>query len=192
MKSPKLTIRSIATCTAVGWLAIAPGQVVADEVIIDDLIVNGSMCVGLECVDGEGFGFDTIRLISDNPQISFEDTSNNTSAFPTQDWTIGMGDGPSGTSVFFVKDANTDAFVLQMASSPSGGVALGANAVLVEDAISVGDAGMERRITHVEAGAAATDAVNMGQFAQFQSVIAAELNDITARIDALTARLDAL
>ncbi len=72
--------------------------------INDDLIVGGSMCVGLGCADGEDFLFDTIRLISDNPQISFEDTST-VAEFPTQDWTIGMEDGPSGTSVFFVKDA---------------------------------------------------------------------------------------
>ena len=191
MKGPKLTFTSFATSAAVGWLAIAPGQVVADEVINDDLIVGGSMCVGLGCADGEDFLFDTIRLISDNPQISFEDTST-AAGFTTQDWTIGMEDGPSGTSVFFVKDASTAAAVLQMASSPSGGVALGANAVLVEDAISVGDTGMERRITHVEAGIDPTDAVNMGQFADFQTGIATELSNIAARIDALTARLDAL
>ena len=32
-----------------------------DQVILDDLIVDGSACIGLDCVNGESFGFDTIR-----------------------------------------------------------------------------------------------------------------------------------
>ena len=105
---------------------------------------------------------------------------------------MGVDDDALNTSVFFVKDAIADAFVLQMASSPSGGVALGAGAELVENSVSVGAAGSERRITHVAAGSDATDAVNMAQFALFQTDIASQLVDISTRIDALTARLDAL
>ena len=191
MKNSEIRFTSFATCAAVVWLAIAPGQVVADEVITDDLIVYGSICVGLGCAVDEDFEFDTIQLVSESPQIQFEDTSS-TAAFPTQDWTIGMDDGPSSSSVFFVKDATAHTMVLQMASSPSGGVALGADAVLVENAVSVGGPGAERRITHVDEGSAATDAVNVGQFAQFQTGIADQLIDISARIDDLTDRLDAL
>jgi hypothetical protein len=33
-----------------------------DQVIADDLIVQGSICAGLDCVNNESFGFDTIRL----------------------------------------------------------------------------------------------------------------------------------
>ena len=105
---------------------------------------------------------------------------------------MGMDDDASNTSVLFVKDAIADAFVLQMASSPSGGVALGAGAELVENSISVGAAGSERRITHVAAGSDATDAVNVGQFEQFQADISSQLEDIIARIAALEARVDAL
>ncbi len=35
---------------------------VADQVILDDLIVDGSACIGFDCVNGESFGFDTIRI----------------------------------------------------------------------------------------------------------------------------------
>ena len=191
MKNREITFTPFATCVAIGLLAIAPGYVLADEVILDDLIVDGSICIGLGCVADEEFGFDTIRLVSDNPQIRFQDTSN-TASFPTQDWTMGVDDDALNTSIFFVKDAIADAFVLQMASSPSGGVALGAGAELVENSVSVGAAGSERRITHVAAGSDATDAVNMAQFALFQTDIASQLVDISTRIDALTARLDAL
>ena len=105
---------------------------------------------------------------------------------------MGVDDDALGTSIFFVKDAIADTFVLQLAASPSGGVALGSGAELVENSISVGAAGSERRITHVAAGSDATDAVNLGQFEQFQADIASQLEDISTRIAALTARLDAL
>ena len=191
MKNIVTNFASFAAYAAVGWLTFAPNPVMADEVISDDLIVNGSTCVGLGCVADEDFGFDTIRLISDNPQIRFVDTSIS-AAFPTQDWTMGVDDGPSSTSVFFVKDATTNSNVLQLTSTPSGGVAIGAGAELVGNAVSVGATGSERRIVHVADGTAATDAVNIGQFSQFQTDIAGQLTDIVNRIDALTARLDAL
>ena len=46
-----------------------------DIVNADDLIVQGSACVGLDCVNNEGFGFDTIRLKENNTRIRFDDTS---------------------------------------------------------------------------------------------------------------------
>lgn len=33
-----------------------------DQVVLDDQIVAGSSCVGQDCVNGESFGFDTMRL----------------------------------------------------------------------------------------------------------------------------------
>ena len=191
MKIPEIVFKTLAVLVAVGLLASAPGHLLADEVIFDDLLVFGSTCVGLGCVDGEDFGFDTILMVSDNPRIRIQDTST-TASFPTQDWTMGVDDDALGTSIFFVKDAIADTFVLQLASSPSGGVALGAGAELIEDSVSVGAAGFERRITHVAAGSDATDAVNLGQFEQFQADIASQLEDISTRIADLTARLDAL
>ena len=59
---------------AVGASLIA-GKAVANQVIPDDLIVQGSACVGLDCVNNESFGFDTIRLKENNTRIKFEDTS---------------------------------------------------------------------------------------------------------------------
>ena len=43
-----------------GAAFITSGNAKADFVIPDDLIVQGSACVGLDCVDGEVFNFDTI------------------------------------------------------------------------------------------------------------------------------------
>lgn len=67
----------------------------ADQVIADDLIVQGSGCVGFNCIDGESFGFDTIRLKEDNLRIKFEDTSS-TVGFPSTDWQLTANDSASG------------------------------------------------------------------------------------------------
>jgi hypothetical protein len=77
----------------------------ADQVILDDLIVDGSECVGNDCVNGESFGFDTIRLKENNLQINFEDTSN-ISSYPTNDWRIVINDSTDGgASYFAIQDA---------------------------------------------------------------------------------------
>jgi hypothetical protein len=67
----------------------------ADQVYADDLIVQGSQCVGFDCVDGESFGYDTIRLKENNLQIAFDDTSA-TAGFPANDWTIIANDAADG------------------------------------------------------------------------------------------------
>ena len=71
----------------------------ADQVIPDDLIVQGSECVGLDCVNNESFGFDTIRLKENNTRIKFEDTS--VGSFPTNDWQLTANDSASGASSKF-------------------------------------------------------------------------------------------
>lgn len=67
----------------------------ADQKINDDLIVCGSLCVGLDCVNGESFGFDTIRLKENNTRIRFFDTSSSAS-FPTNDWQLTANDSTNG------------------------------------------------------------------------------------------------
>ena len=75
----------------------------ADQVIPDDLIVQGSACVGLDCVNNESFGFDTIRLKENNTRIKFEDTS--VGSFPTNDWQLTANDSASGgSSKFSIED----------------------------------------------------------------------------------------
>lgn len=66
-----------------------------DQQILDDLIVDGSACVGQDCVNGESFGFDTIRLKENNLRIKFQDTSSSAS-FPTNDWQLTANDSSNG------------------------------------------------------------------------------------------------
>jgi hypothetical protein len=75
-----------------------------DNVVADDQIVQGSLCVGFDCVNGESFGFDTIRLKENNTRITFTDTS--TGAFPSTDWTLEANDTASGgANRFSIVDA---------------------------------------------------------------------------------------
>ena len=196
----KFLHRRTVVAILIGTAGIAVAS--ADQIISDDLIVNGgSVCVGSECVDGEFFAFDSVRIRGPEPRLEFLDTSNSGS-FPSDDWKIGISDdGTGGASFLFVDHDNSGARVLQMTSD--GSVALGAASELVPGAISVGSMGNERPIVHVAAGVDDTDAVNMGQFQTFQDDVFARLGsdaddfdqrltDIQARIDDLVNRVDAL
>lgn len=187
--------------------------VLADQVIADDLVVThtadftagGSMCIGLECVDGEEFGYDTLRLKGDDPQIGFVDTSSSAS-FPTNDWAMGITDNAvNGPARFFIKDISNASTALLLEAGVTGGVAIGSNSTLVENAISFGSAGAERRITNVADGVAGSDAVNVSQFSAFQAqiqipqattdqitVLDDTLSQANSRIDALNARVQEL
>ncbi|WP_332687253.1 hypothetical protein, partial [Devosia sp.] len=82
----------------------ASDVVALDQVIPDDLIVQGSACVGLDCVNLESFGFDTIRLKENNLRIKFDDTSA-TAGFPANDWQLTANDSASGgLSKFSIED----------------------------------------------------------------------------------------
>jgi hypothetical protein len=107
-----------------------------DQVIADDLIVQGSACVGLDCVNNESFGFDTIRLKENNTRISFVDTSTGT-GFPTNDWTIRANSNASG-------GANFLAFVDRGATSPgdeSGTIVFEVDAGAPANALRVANTG---------------------------------------------------
>jgi len=113
-----------------------------DQVIPDDLIVQGSICAGLDCVNNENFGFDTIRVKENNTRIQFDDTSTS-AGFPTNNWQIranssasGGGSflafvdqGPTGNSetgtIVFEVDAGAPANSLRVSSGGNIGVGTG-------------------------------------------------------------------
>lgn len=87
----KFTLLGLATALA----GFAAQGARADQVIADDLIVDGSLCVGLDCVNGESFGFDTLRLKENNLRIKAQDTSASAS-FPSNDWQITFNETSNG------------------------------------------------------------------------------------------------
>jgi len=86
-----------------GTILAGVGAAKADQVIPDDLIVQGSLCVGLDCVNNENFGFSTIRLKENNTRIEFQDTSTS-AGFPANDWTITANDSASGGANYLAFD----------------------------------------------------------------------------------------
>ncbi len=97
------------TSTGTGGAVSASGRlvpVVNDQVIPDDLIVQGSECIGLDCINNESFGFDTLRLKENNTRIKFDDTSVS-SGFPNVDWQLTANDSASGgANKFSIEDVS--------------------------------------------------------------------------------------
>jgi hypothetical protein len=80
------------------------GTVKAEDVVTaDDAIIQGSLCVGLDCVNNESFGFDTIRLKENNTRIKFDDTST-TAGCPNNDWQLTANDACGGSNKFSIED----------------------------------------------------------------------------------------
>jgi Chaperone of endosialidase len=83
-----------------------PRFMVFDQVIPDDLIVQGSICAGLDCVNNENFGFDTIRVKENNTRIQFDDTSTG-AGFPSNNWQLRANDSGGGSNLFGIVDQGT-------------------------------------------------------------------------------------
>ena len=93
-----------------------------DTTIIDDLIVYGSECVGLDCVNGENFSFDTLRLKENNLRIHFFDTSNSGS-FPSTDWRITINDSFNGGENYFsIDNATANTSLLRIMADGNVGI----------------------------------------------------------------------
>ncbi|WP_412063329.1 tail fiber domain-containing protein [Rubrivirga sp. IMCC45206] len=119
-----------------------------DFVIADDLIVDGSACIGFDCVNGEVFGFETIRLKENNLRIRAVDTSS-TASFPTRDWEIQFNETTNGGqekfSIFDV-DASRTPFTIE-GNAPNhslyvddgGRIGFGTQTPVVENHIVDGD-----------------------------------------------------
>jgi hypothetical protein len=103
-----------------------------DQVIPDDLIVQGSLCAGLDCVNNENFGFDTIRVKENNTRIQFDDTSTS-AGFATNNWQIRANNSASGGASFlsFVDQGPTG-------NSETGTIVFEVDAGAVANSLKVG------------------------------------------------------
>ena len=92
--------------TGASLLAFGATTAQAQQVFVTDVIVQGSLCAGLDCVNGESFGFDTLRIKENNLRIHFQDTSTSAS-FPTNDWRIVANDSSNGGASYLAfEDSN--------------------------------------------------------------------------------------
>ncbi len=99
-----------------------------DVVTADDAIIQGSLCVGLDCVNNESFGFDTIRLKENNTRIKFDDTSTGT-GFPNHDWQLTANDSASGgANKFSIEDITAATVPMTITgSAPSNSLFIASN-----------------------------------------------------------------
>lgn len=114
--------------------SVAPDSDIAtkDQVIADDLIAQSSLCVGFDCVNGESFGFDTIRLKENNTRIKFDDTSNSGS-FPFTDWQLTANDSANGgANKFSIEDITNSRIPFTIEAAARN------NSLYVEDSGRVG------------------------------------------------------
>jgi len=103
IKSLKIAACVVALSTA---SAVSFGSASADQVFADDVIVQGSLCAGLDCTNGESFGFDTIRMKENNLRLHFDDTSASAS-FPANDWRIVANDTSNGGANYLAFEDST-------------------------------------------------------------------------------------
>jgi hypothetical protein len=136
-------------------LLLAPSAS-ADQVITDDMIVQGSGCIGLDCINNESFGFDTLRMRENNIRIKFDDTSNS-AGFPANDWGLQANETPSGgASRFMIVDdtagripfsvfagAPADALVISSSGEVRAGVFLNQRAATLNPASTDADGVLE-------------------------------------------------
>jgi hypothetical protein len=131
------------------------GDATLDQVIADDLIVQGSFCTGFDCINGENFGFDTIRLKENNLRIHFEDTS--AAGFPANDWRIIANDSAGGGANFLaVEDSTASRQIFRLSAGAP------ANAFFMDSSGRIG-LGTSTPVLNLHIGTGNTPAVRMEQ-----------------------------
>ena len=124
--------RFLATAFGTSALVALGSMATADQVIVDDLIVQGSACIGEDCVNGESFGFDTIRLKENNLRIKAQDTSS-TASFASVDWQITFNESTNGgANKFSIDNVDTGRTPFTIMSGAQS------NAIYVSDQSKVG------------------------------------------------------
>jgi hypothetical protein len=147
--TPRTTrLRLLGTTFAAGALSLAGSMASADIIHADDVIIQFSLCVGNDCVNGESFGFDTLRLKENNLRLHFDDTSSSAS-FPRNDWRFTANDSSNGGSSYMAIEDVTGGRIpfRTVAGAPShslyidaqGDVGMGTNNPVVEVHIADGD-----------------------------------------------------
>lgn len=140
-------------------LALVPGfSAHADQLIDGDQIVIGNTCVGFDCVNGESFAGDELRLKENNVRLRLEDST--ASGTLGKSWFLVANDSASGGSDFFSFALDeSDTHVLRSGVAAANSTAIGIDSEVVDDAVSIGNAGTLRRLVRVAKALEDTQAV---------------------------------
>ena len=103
---------------------ITPDNVVTP----DNQIIQGSLCVGFDCLSGETWGFDTIRIKENNTRIHFMDTSTSP-GLPNTNWQLTANDSTSGgLNKFSIEDlTNSKVPFTLLANAPTNALYIDSN-----------------------------------------------------------------
>ncbi len=151
-------MKHLAPCIAISLVGfVASSATVADIVHNDDVIINNSsLCVGFDCVNGESFGSDTVRLKENNLRIHFADTSNSLS-FASNDWRIVVnGENNGDPNYFSIEDATAGRRVFTVEAGAR------ANALVVEASGEIG-IGTENPVAELHAVTGDTPTLRLEQ-----------------------------
>ncbi|MEQ8290705.1 MAG: hypothetical protein RIA08_00760 [Roseovarius sp.] len=135
-----MTRRSLLLATTVSTFCAMQAHAAGPN-FSSDVYVDGSLCVGSDCVFGQGFGFDTVILKENNLRVFFDDTSASGS-FPANDWGLHANDTSNGGDNYFAvvdRTANRQVFRVDAGAR--------ANALYVD---SQGDLGLGTSIPAVD------------------------------------------
>lgn len=109
MSAPFSSRHCVTGLALVCGLVCSPSMLRADQIIPDDLIVQSSGAFGIDAVENENFGSDTLRLKENNLRIHFDDTSTS-AGYAANDWRLIANDQASdqaggGASYFAIEDS---------------------------------------------------------------------------------------
>lgn len=117
-----MNARALLLGAGIALVLAAPAR--ADDVVADDQIVQGAECVGFDCVNGEAFGTDTLRLKENNTRLAFDDTT--ASGGAANDWEVTANDtGNGGADYLAVTDKTSGLIPLRvLGGSPTDALVL--------------------------------------------------------------------
>lgn len=99
---------------------LASATTAADQVVSDNLIIQGRTCAGFDCVNGEGFTDDTLRIKENNLRIRFDDTSLQNDVLG-ESWNISANDSANGGDAYLdieLKSRTADLILVSDGTAP--------------------------------------------------------------------------
>ncbi|KMK63997.1 hypothetical protein [Puniceibacterium sp. IMCC21224] len=85
------------------WSSAVTGA--SADFVIADAIATPKLCAGTNCIDGEVYGTEQIKVKGISPRLSFDDLSSNTGGYPFHDWQLLVNDADQfGRNLFAVNN----------------------------------------------------------------------------------------
>lgn len=108
---------------------INPESGLKDQIIEANTIIDGSLAVGMDAVNGESFGFNTLILKENNLRILFDDSDEAGDGMPYHDWKIEANESANGGTNHFaiVNETTTNVPFKIMGGAPNNAFRINAD-----------------------------------------------------------------